>query len=88
METKMLRWNAGVTRMDRDRNDAIRQKFGVTPIADKMREARFRPRSAWKKSQRSGKVASRHQKSEPRNEAGQTMKKKQKKIVGIADNNA
>ncbi|VDP11151.1 unnamed protein product [Heligmosomoides polygyrus] len=42
METKMLRWRAGVTRMDRIRNDAIRQKFGVAPIADKMREARLR----------------------------------------------
>uniref|UniRef100_A0A183G0B0 Reverse transcriptase domain-containing protein n=1 Tax=Heligmosomoides polygyrus TaxID=6339 RepID=A0A183G0B0_HELPZ len=31
METKMLRWTAGVTRMDRIRNDAIRQKFGVVP---------------------------------------------------------
>ncbi|VDP07177.1 unnamed protein product [Heligmosomoides polygyrus] len=35
METKMLRWMAGVTRLDRIRNDAIRQKFGVAPIADK-----------------------------------------------------
>ncbi|VDP03423.1 unnamed protein product [Heligmosomoides polygyrus] len=35
----MLRWTAGVTRMDRIRNDAIRQKF---EIADKMREARLR----------------------------------------------
>ncbi|VDP54547.1 unnamed protein product [Heligmosomoides polygyrus] len=42
METKMLRWTAGVTRLDRIRNDAIRQKFGVAPIADKMREARLR----------------------------------------------
>ncbi|VDO65133.1 unnamed protein product [Heligmosomoides polygyrus] len=42
METKMLRWTAGVTRMGRIRNDAIRQKFGVAPIADKMREARLR----------------------------------------------
>ncbi|VDO89687.1 unnamed protein product [Heligmosomoides polygyrus] len=42
METKMLRWTAGVTRMDRIRNEAIRQKFGVAPIADKMREARLR----------------------------------------------
>uniref|UniRef100_A0A183F2B7 Reverse transcriptase domain-containing protein n=1 Tax=Heligmosomoides polygyrus TaxID=6339 RepID=A0A183F2B7_HELPZ len=40
METKMLRWTARVTRMDR--NDAIRQKFGVAPIVDKMREARLR----------------------------------------------
>ncbi|VDP03537.1 unnamed protein product [Heligmosomoides polygyrus] len=38
----MLRWTAGVTLMDRIRNDAIRQKFGVAPIADKMREARLR----------------------------------------------
>ncbi|VDO72582.1 unnamed protein product [Heligmosomoides polygyrus] len=42
METKMLRWAAGVTRMDRIRNDATRQKFGVAPIADKMPEARLR----------------------------------------------
>ncbi|VDP54822.1 unnamed protein product [Heligmosomoides polygyrus] len=42
METKILRWTAGVTHMDRVRNDAIRQKFGVAPIADKMREARLR----------------------------------------------
>ncbi|VDO60701.1 unnamed protein product [Heligmosomoides polygyrus] len=42
METKMLRWMAGVTRLDRIRNDAIRQKFGVAAIADKMREARLR----------------------------------------------
>ncbi|VDO89274.1 unnamed protein product [Heligmosomoides polygyrus] len=41
METKMLRWTAEVTRMDRIRNDVIRQKFGVAPIADKMREARL-----------------------------------------------
>ncbi|VDO90714.1 unnamed protein product [Heligmosomoides polygyrus] len=41
-EMKMLRWTAGVTRMDCIRNDAIRQKFGVAPIADKMREARLR----------------------------------------------
>ncbi|VDP09208.1 unnamed protein product [Heligmosomoides polygyrus] len=34
-EATMLRWTAGVTRMDRIRNDAIRQKFGVAPIADK-----------------------------------------------------
>ncbi|VDP34217.1 unnamed protein product [Heligmosomoides polygyrus] len=42
METKMLRWTAGVTRMDRIRSDAIQQKFGVAPIAGKMREARLR----------------------------------------------
>ncbi|VDP53500.1 unnamed protein product [Heligmosomoides polygyrus] len=37
----MLRWTAGVTRMDRVRNNAIRQKFGVALIAEKMREARL-----------------------------------------------
>ncbi|VDO85585.1 unnamed protein product [Heligmosomoides polygyrus] len=42
METKMLRWTAGVTHMDHIRNEAIRQKFGVAPIADKMREACLR----------------------------------------------
>ncbi|PIO64310.1 hypothetical protein TELCIR_14067 [Teladorsagia circumcincta] len=42
METKMLRWTAGVTRLDRIRNDDIRERFGVAPIADKMREARLR----------------------------------------------
>ncbi|VDP03576.1 unnamed protein product [Heligmosomoides polygyrus] len=33
MEMKMLRWTAGVTRMNSIRNDAIRRKFGVAPIA-------------------------------------------------------
>ncbi|VDO20357.1 unnamed protein product [Heligmosomoides polygyrus] len=42
METKMLRWMAGVTRMDRIRNYVIRQKFGIAPIADKMRDTRLR----------------------------------------------
>ncbi|VDP17535.1 unnamed protein product [Heligmosomoides polygyrus] len=28
MQTKMLRWTAGVTRLDRVRNDSIRQRFG------------------------------------------------------------
>ncbi|VDO78948.1 unnamed protein product [Heligmosomoides polygyrus] len=38
-EMKMLAWTAGVTRMDCTR---IRQKFGVAPISDKLREARSR----------------------------------------------
>ncbi|PIO59033.1 hypothetical protein TELCIR_19516 [Teladorsagia circumcincta] len=42
METKMLRRTAGVTRADHIRNDAIRQRFGVAPIVDKVREARLR----------------------------------------------
>ncbi|VDO19755.1 unnamed protein product [Heligmosomoides polygyrus] len=39
METKMLWWTAGVTRLDRV---GKRQRFGVAPIAEKLREARFR----------------------------------------------
>ncbi|VDP24508.1 unnamed protein product [Heligmosomoides polygyrus] len=42
METKMLRWTAGVTRLDRVRNDSTRQRFGVTPMFEKMSEARLR----------------------------------------------
>ncbi|VDP29539.1 unnamed protein product [Heligmosomoides polygyrus] len=42
MEMKMLRWTAGVTRLDYIRHDSIRHKSGVAPIADKMREARLR----------------------------------------------
>ncbi|VDO23216.1 unnamed protein product [Heligmosomoides polygyrus] len=42
METKMLRWTAGVTRLDRVRNESIWQRFGVTPIFEKMFEARLR----------------------------------------------
>ncbi|PIO70388.1 hypothetical protein TELCIR_07761 [Teladorsagia circumcincta] len=42
METKMLRWTAGVTGLDHIRNVAIRERFGVVPLADKLREARLR----------------------------------------------
>ncbi|VDP14158.1 unnamed protein product [Heligmosomoides polygyrus] len=42
IETKMLRWTAGVTSLDRVRNDTIQQRFGVAPIAEKPREARLR----------------------------------------------
>ncbi|PIO76495.1 hypothetical protein TELCIR_01435 [Teladorsagia circumcincta] len=42
METKMLRWTAGVTRLDHILNDVIRERFGVAPIVDKMREVRLR----------------------------------------------
>ncbi|VDP11433.1 unnamed protein product [Heligmosomoides polygyrus] len=40
MEMKMLRWTAGVTRLNCI--DTIRQRFGVVTIADKLREARLR----------------------------------------------
>ncbi|PIO75760.1 hypothetical protein TELCIR_02178 [Teladorsagia circumcincta] len=38
----MLRWTAGITRADHIGNDVIRERFGVTPTVDKMREARLR----------------------------------------------
>ncbi|EYC44648.1 hypothetical protein Y032_0455g1774 [Ancylostoma ceylanicum] len=42
METKMLRWTAGVTRADRIRNEKIRERPGIAPIANKLRETRIR----------------------------------------------
>ncbi|EYC26160.1 hypothetical protein Y032_0011g1591 [Ancylostoma ceylanicum] len=41
MEMKMLRWTAGITRADRTRNENIRERFGIIPIADKLRETRL-----------------------------------------------
>ncbi|XP_070034465.1 uncharacterized protein [Nicotiana tomentosiformis] len=38
----MLRWMCGHTMLDRIRNEVIRDKVGVAPIEDKMREARLR----------------------------------------------
>ncbi|KAI0977758.1 hypothetical protein GJ496_008617 [Pomphorhynchus laevis] len=38
----MLRWIAGKTRLDHVRNEDIRKRFGVAPIADKLRESRLR----------------------------------------------
>ncbi|EYB85435.1 hypothetical protein Y032_0298g1758 [Ancylostoma ceylanicum] len=42
MEMKMLRWMAGITRLDRIYDQDIRQRFGVAPITDKLHEARLR----------------------------------------------
>ncbi|EYB86391.1 hypothetical protein Y032_0279g1180 [Ancylostoma ceylanicum] len=42
METTMLRWTAGVTRADRIRDEKTRERFGIVPIADKLRETRLR----------------------------------------------
>ncbi|EYC35613.1 hypothetical protein Y032_1013g3393 [Ancylostoma ceylanicum] len=39
METKMFRWTAGITRADRIRKEKIRVRFGIAPIADKLRES-------------------------------------------------
>ncbi|XP_070031549.1 uncharacterized protein, partial [Nicotiana tomentosiformis] len=41
-EMRLLRWMCGHTRLDRIRNEVIRDKVGVTPIEDNMREARLR----------------------------------------------
>ncbi|XP_070050346.1 uncharacterized protein [Nicotiana tomentosiformis] len=38
----MLRWMCRHTRLDKIRNEVIRDKVGVAPIEDKMREARLR----------------------------------------------
>ncbi|XP_070010477.1 uncharacterized protein [Nicotiana sylvestris] len=42
VEMRMLRWMCGHTRMDKIRNDDIREKVHVAPIDDNMREARLR----------------------------------------------
>ncbi|XP_070014029.1 uncharacterized protein [Nicotiana sylvestris] len=41
-EMRMMRWMCGHTRMDKIRNEDIREKVGVAPMEDKMREARLR----------------------------------------------
>ena len=41
-ELRMLRWMCGHTRMDKIRNEVIRNKVGVACIGDKLRETRLR----------------------------------------------
>ncbi|KAI5715312.1 hypothetical protein M8J77_013954 [Diaphorina citri] len=41
-EMRMLRWSCGVTRLDRIRNEVIRNKIKVTEISKKIQESRLR----------------------------------------------
>jgi len=41
-EKRMIRWMCGCTRLDRHRNVVIREKMGVAPIEEKLREIRWR----------------------------------------------
>nr|XP_018634600.1 uncharacterized protein LOC108949236 [Nicotiana tomentosiformis] len=41
-EMRMLRWMCGHTRLDKIRNVEFREKVGMAPMDDKMREARLR----------------------------------------------
>ncbi|VDO19312.1 unnamed protein product [Heligmosomoides polygyrus] len=41
-DTKMVRWTVVVRRLDCIRNNELRQRFGVAPVAGKLREARLR----------------------------------------------
>ncbi|XP_070002242.1 uncharacterized protein [Nicotiana sylvestris] len=42
VKMRMLIWICGHTRLDKIRNEVIRDKVGVAPVESKMREARFR----------------------------------------------
>ena len=41
-EMKMIRWMCGYTRRDRIRNVVIRERVGVAPLEEKLRETRLR----------------------------------------------
>jgi len=38
VEMRMIRWMCGFTRLDRTKNEVIREKVGVTPIEEQLRE--------------------------------------------------
>jgi len=41
-EIRMIRWMCGYTRLDKIRNVVIRERVGVAPLEDKLRETRLR----------------------------------------------
>ena len=41
-EMRMLRWMSGFTLRDKMRNEYIRERVGVAPMVDKIRESRLR----------------------------------------------
>ncbi|XP_018631867.2 uncharacterized protein [Nicotiana tomentosiformis] len=41
-EMRMLRWMCGHTRLEKIRNEVIREKVGVAPVVDNMQEARLK----------------------------------------------
>jgi len=41
-EMRIIRWMCGYTRLDRIRNGVIRERVGVAPLEDKLRETRLR----------------------------------------------
>ena len=41
-ETRMIRWMCDYTRIDRIKNVVIRERVGIAPLEDKLRETRLR----------------------------------------------
>ncbi|CAH2268542.1 jg2230 [Pararge aegeria aegeria] len=41
-EMRMLRWSAGVTRLNKIKNEYVRGSYGITPIVHKLQEKRLR----------------------------------------------
>jgi len=41
-EVRMIRWMCGHTRLDKIKNVVIRERVGVAPLEDKLRETRLR----------------------------------------------
>ena len=41
-EMRMIQWMCGFTRLDRIQNEVIKEKVGVAPIEEKLKETRLR----------------------------------------------